>query len=102
MKIKPLFCKHDYKVWANIYGDLILDFKGARTVLMCPKCNKRKYIKAYMEAPLNYNHFMEYCAMQKSGDPLAEDYLENVFKNKEQYLKTFCEVNCTSCQSTRS
>ena len=91
MQIKKCFCRHDYKVWANIYGDLTADFKGARTVMLCTKCNKRKYIKDYIEAPVNYNHFIDYCAIKKSESDVADDYLENVFKDKKKYIEMFCK-----------
>lgn len=89
-KSKQLFCKHNYQPWANIYGDLINDL-NSRTVLLCPKCKKRKFIKEYIEAPINYNCFFNYCALHRAKSSLADSYMDHVFKDKKQFVELFCQ-----------
>lgn len=57
-KLKQIFCKHDYKPVANIYGDLSLNYNNSRTVVRCCKCHKLKYIQEYIEAPLDFNKIL--------------------------------------------
>lgn len=94
-KSKQIFCKHNYKVWANIYGDMRNDL-NASTVLYCPKCGKRKYIKEYIEAPIDYNMFFAYIHTYKSKNPTTQHFAENIIlpsiiKNRELFNKTFGE-----------
>lgn len=89
IKFKQTICEHEYKPWANIYGDLINDFNGDRTILLCSKCLKRKYIKEYIEAPLNANNLFNYLALEKQKDPFSDDYLEGIVQNKNQYKELF-------------
>ena len=58
--IKQKFCKHDYKLFANIYGDLRNDFDNCTTLLICNKCGKRLYTRKYKEACVDYNKLLEY------------------------------------------
>lgn len=94
-RIKQLFCKHDYAPWANIFGDFIHVFDGARTVLICRKCGKRKYIKEFINAPLNYNCMFDYIVLTSEGTEkackLAESYKEDIFRDKELYVRLFCK-----------
>ena len=96
-RIKQLFCKHDYVPWANIFGDFIHALDGARTVLICRKCGKRKYVKEFINAPLNYNCMFNYIALMSEGTEracrLAESYKEDIFRDKELYIKLFCGGN---------
>lgn len=85
-RFKQLFCRHDYQVFANIYGDLIHHLK-ARTVLMCRKCGKRKLVKDYIEAPINYNSFLQDCANYRQTGILQVS--TNTLKDAEQYEKLF-------------
>ena len=85
-KLKRIFCRHNYQLFANIYGDLVHDF-DARTVYICKKCGKRKYVKDYIEAPLNYNNFLQDCANYRQTGILQVS--ANTFKNIEQYEKLF-------------
>lgn len=89
VKFKQLVCKHNYKPWANIYGDIINNFNGDRTILLCPKCCKRKYIKEFIEAPLNANNLFNYLALEKQKDPFSDSYLDSIIKNKDQYQDLF-------------
>jgi len=41
--LKRLFCKHDYRTVANIYGDAIINFGGARSIQQCRHCRKIRY-----------------------------------------------------------
>lgn len=85
-RLKQLICKHDYKLFANIYGDLINDF-DARTIYLCEKCGKRKFVKEFIEAPVNYNHFLYDCAQyKKTGEMVISP---ETIKNTEQYNKLF-------------
>lgn len=86
-----LFCKHDYKPWANVHGDLINWMGGIRTVLYCKKCGKRKYIKDYIEAPLNYNAICNYISVLKyEGKELANELFgDDIFKDVNLYLELF-------------
>lgn len=85
-RLKRLFCRHRYQVFANIYGDLV-ESLNARTVLMCTKCGKRKFIKKYVEAPINYNSFLRDCSYCRlTGVPQISS---DTVKNPEQYEKLF-------------
>ena len=92
-RLKQVFCKHDYKVWANVYGDL-RNSLNASTVLYCTKCGKRKYIKEYIEAPVDYNMFFTYVELKLSKDPAQQQLADNLFyssiiKDKDLFNKTF-------------
>lgn len=67
--IKQITCSHNYVPWANIYGDLIEDFDGSRTVLMCTKCHKRLFINEYIDAPLNYNKILHCIQLIRDKSP---------------------------------
>ena len=95
LRSKQIFCHHNYKVWANIYGDMRNDLK-AKTVLYCPKCGKRKYIKEYIEAPIDYNMFFAYMHTYNSKNPTTRHFAENIIrpsiiKNRDLFNKTFGE-----------
>lgn len=85
MKLKTILhqckCKHEYKPWANIYGDLIDEFK-ARTVYLCPKCFKRRFGKEYIDAPLNYNKVLIWAREKQLDNPLAEDLILETVQDK--------------------
>lgn len=83
---KQLFCRHRYQLFANIYGDLVNDF-NARTVFLCTKCHKRKYIKKYIEAPVNYNLFLHDCVAYKETGVFQLS--PNTIKDKKQYDELF-------------
>ena len=86
--IRQCFCKHDYKPWANIYGDLINTFDGDRTVFLCKKCKKHIFSKEYVEAPLNYNAILELASTSIFGNSIIsidDSKLDNVVKNKELF-----------------
>ncbi len=85
-KSEQLFCSHDYQLFANVYGDLVHDL-NARTVLICKKCGKRKYIKNYIEAPINYNNFLRDCARYKKTGVLM--IFPETVKNQKQYDEIF-------------
>ena len=90
-KRKQKYCRHEYRPWANIYGDLINDF-DSRTIMMCPKCGKRMFIGPYIEAPINYNSFLEFAARFfkfENFDSLWEQTGQYIIKNKKQYLELF-------------
>lgn len=92
-KIKYLFCKHNYKPWANVHGDFI-NWMNCRTVLICTKCGKRKFIKDYIEAPLNYNNMFNYIALKREGrDDLAESYFKYIIKDEKLFLELFGDNN---------
>lgn len=85
-------CKHDYVPWANTHGDWI-NCTNFRTVLICRKCGKRKYIKDYIYAPLNYGSIWNYLAACKyDGKEFADkNFLNSIFKDKELYIKLFID-----------
>ncbi len=85
-KIKQLCCKHDYKLFANVYGDLVNDL-NARTVYICKKCGKRRFDWKYREAPINYNRFLQDCAAYKKTGNL--DISSGTIKNNKQYKELF-------------
>lgn len=85
-KIKSMFCKHDYKLFANIYGDLVNDL-NAKTVFICKKCGKRKFISNYIEAPINYNNFLYDCYQYRKTGNL--NISSETIKNKSQYKEIF-------------
>lgn len=89
VKFKQVFCKHDYKPWANIYGDIIADFNHNRTILLCTKCKKRKFIKEFVEAPLNADSLYKYIALNKKKDPFADEDLKYIIKDKNLYEEYF-------------
>lgn len=83
-RLKQLFCKHDYRLWANVYGDLINEM-NCRTVMLCPRCGKRKYVGEYIEAPCNFNSIIG----------LLSDYtlpVNSVIKNEDQFLSIFGDM----------
>lgn len=89
-RIKQLFCKHDYKPWANVFGDFIHHMDGVRTVLYCPKCGKRKYIREFINAPLNYNAVWNYLAALKyEGEEFARMFAEDIFRDIDLYWELF-------------
>ena len=85
-RLKQVFCKHDYRLFGNIYGDLINSL-NARTVYICPKCHKRKFAKDYIEAPINYNSFLRDAVTSKQiNKPFVSP---NTIKDIEQYKREF-------------
>ena len=90
-RIKQLTCKHEYLPWANVHGDFIHYMGGVRTVLYCPKCGKRKYIKEYIEAPIHYNYLWNYLAAWKyDGKEFADkNFKDGIFKDVELYIKLY-------------
>lgn len=93
---KNLFCKHDYKPWANVYGDLINDV-NARTVMQCTKCGKRVFKKEYIRAPIDYNNFMEWAYYMKmfkktnneEYERRADSLIKKVCKDVPLFIETF-------------
>lgn len=86
-----MLCRHDYKPWANIYGDLIND-TNSRTVLMCPKCGKRRFIGPYLEAPVNYNFFLEFAARVRNHEDFIKVWEQVgpfIVKDPDTYLQVF-------------
>lgn len=81
-RVHQLFCKHNYTLFANIYGDLINDL-DARTVYICKKCGKRRFGREYVEAPINYNLFLRDCATYKKTGNL--DISSDTIKDSKQY-----------------
>lgn len=81
-----VFCRHNYVLFANIYGDLINDL-NARTIYICKKCGKRKFEKDYKEAPVNYNKFLQDCATyKKTGDlNISSDTIRDTKQYKELF-----------------
>lgn len=86
--LKQVFCKHkNIDIFANIYGDLINDFDGARTVYVCKDCGKRFYKKEYKLAPFNYNKFLgvayklqtkqEHLMTFDVNDVIQEEWIKN-------------------------
>ena len=75
--IKQITCSHNYVPWANIYGDLIEDFDGSRTVLMCTKCHKRLFINEYIDASKLTKIIKENMKDQRVSKLLTE-YVENL------------------------
>lgn len=91
LHLKQTFCKHDFKPWANIYGDLINCFNGERTVYLCRKCNKRKYSRHYVKAPLNYNNFLELYTKTFNNNllPNSDKVLQSVLQDRELFNDLF-------------
>lgn len=60
-------------------------------MLYCPKCGKRKYIKDYIEAPLNFNAIWNYISCLKyNGEETAKKlFAKDIFKDIELYIKLF-------------
>lgn len=86
-KLKQIFCKHDYRLWANVYGQLAEDL-NCKTMYLCPKCGKRRFIKEFIEAPCNYNEIALYIS-----DPLNVSVLYNsIIKNEEQFISIFGDL----------
>lgn len=85
-KLERIFCRHNYQLFANIYGDLVHDL-NARTVYICKKCGKRKYVKSYVEAPISYNGFLYDCVQYKKTGIL--NISPETIKNREQYNSIF-------------
>lgn len=87
---KKLFCRHDYKPWANVHGDMI-NKMNCRTVLLCTKCGKRKFIKDYIPAPLNYGAIFDYYYyMALYGADTAMDIVyDSLVKDEELFQKFF-------------
>lgn len=83
-------CKHNYIPLANIHGDMI-HATGCRTLMICSKCNKIKFIKEYIEAPLSYNAICEFIYFKKAaGEEVAWDRVKDyIFKNKQQFMELF-------------
>lgn len=80
--VKQLFCKHEYVPFANIHGDLAVEMNFKRTVLICKKCHKRKYIEKYIPAPYSYMQVLKACALLKEGkDVEAELFIKNMEDN---------------------
>lgn len=86
-------CKHEYLPLANTHGDWINHTKF-RTVLRCKKCGKLKYVKEYIEAPLNYGALWNYYALRDSfGKDVAYSLVKDyIFKDKEQFMHLWGET----------
>jgi len=79
---KQLFCKHEYVPFANIHDDLAVEMNFKRTVLICKKCHKRKYISNYIPAPYSYTQILKVCALLKEGkEGEAELFIKNMGDN---------------------
>ena len=91
MRVKKLFCKHDYIPFANLYGDLINSL-GCRTVFWCKKCGKMKFSEEFVPAPVNYNLIVYYMHLQdvmpeeEAWDKVFPDIFSNVRQFKELYI----------------
>lgn len=81
-RFKQLFCKHEYIPLANIHGDLAVELNFKRTVLVCKKCYKRKYIEEYIPAPYSYAHILKACSLLKEGkEEEANLFIQNMEDN---------------------
>ena len=80
--LRQTFCRHKYKLFANIYGDLVNQL-NARTVMLCSKCGRRKFLKAFIDAPINYNNFLQDCALYQQTGVLQIS--QRTLKNSQQY-----------------
>ena len=89
--LKQNFCRHDFKPWANIYGDLINAFDGDRTVCLCTKCKKRKWSKNYIKAPLNYNKVLELTTKSFNRNMYYFDQqsLDSVIQDKDLFNELY-------------
>lgn len=91
-----IFCRHVYKPWANVYGDLI-NVLNCRTVMQCPKCGKRVLKKEYLRAPINYNVFIQWAyytrKFKKTHDledqKKADDLVRKVCKDLPLFVENF-------------
>lgn len=89
MWLKQLFCKHNYKPWANVHGDAINDLKF-RTVLYCTKCGKFKYVSEYIPAPIDYVQAMAYLLALKDHNTKKADKLKVfIVKDWKMYKEYF-------------
>ena len=88
MSLKQLFCKHDYYPWANIYGDVATEL-GCRTVAICRKCGKRKYLRELYPAPLNYNAVVEFWSLLAvmNEEEAFELTCENMIQDYKLFVK---------------
>lgn len=90
-RIKRLFCKHEYLPYANVFGDHI-NYMNCRTVLLCPKCGKRKYVGDFIEAPFNYNELMMYIHIaEHDGEETAEKICGDFIVRDRELLHKFFE-----------
>lgn len=82
------FHRHKWFPWANIYGKSAKIMK-AQTVLMCSVCGKRKFIKEFIEAPIDYNVVMDFCALalSKGVHEAFEFTKDKIIKNQSQYIE---------------
>ena len=90
MRIKKLFCKHDYIPFANLYGDLINSL-GYRTVFWCKKCGKMRFSEELVPAPVNYNYIVYYLHLQ-SVLPEEEAWnkvFPHIFSNVNQFKELY-------------
>ena len=87
---KQLICKHDYIPLANIYGDMI-HATGCRTVIICKKCGKIKFVKDFIDAPLVYNAICEFTYFKKvAGEEVAWNRVKDyIFKDINQFIFLF-------------
>ena len=72
--------------------DMRNGFFYIRTVLLCRNCGKRKFVRDYIPAPLNYSAVLEFCYLDKKlGDSTAayEAVKDRLIKNKKQFLELF-------------
>jgi len=91
MSLKQLFCKHNYKPWANVHGDAINDL-GFRTVLYCTKCKKFKYVSEFIPAPIDYGYAMGYLlALRDHNVKRANELKAFIVKDWGLYKKYFKE-----------
>ena len=90
MKLKQLFCRHDYVPWANIESP-ISELCHAKTVLLCKKCGKKKFIKKQLPAPMDYGAILEFyhmCFFIPPEDAI-DKCITNIIKDKELFVKYF-------------
>ena len=90
MRIKKLFCKHDYITFANLYGDLINSL-GYRTVFWCKKCGKMKFSKELVPAPINYNSLIYYLHLQTilSEEEAWDEVFPQIFSDVNQFRELY-------------
>ena len=90
MKLKQLFCRHDYVPWANIEYPLS-NLCKANTVLICKKCGKKKFIKKLIPAPMDYAAILDFyrmCFYTLPSDAL-DKCIKNIVKDRELFVKYF-------------
>lgn len=94
---KSLFCKHNYRPWAWISPELRGEFRGCQTVLLCPKCGKRKYIKELLPTPVNYDWVLRYIAFTKThteqeSKQFYKQIYSNIIRDEELLIMNFGDL----------